>query len=270
MARSGSLMFWGTAGLVCGPWMFWRGFRELRIQRLIRNTPTARIRSMAMGLVEVTGTVESRSTVSAPFSGKPCAYWQVEIDSRSRRGWTRVHRNASGHPFYLRDETGLALVYPGGAEVRMEGRGAEDEYPGLNLPPCYADYMRDHSSLALTLTRVGWLRFRERLLEEGDAIYVLGSAMPRARVVTVSEGEALEATGTDGPTRRLRTLDAEVAAVIRRGEQERTFIISEQSELSLAAGFGWKAWAMIVGGPLATVAGLAYWLMVFSSGWAIW
>jgi hypothetical protein len=86
----------------------------------------------------------------------------------------------------------------------------------------------------------------------------------------VSEGEALEATGTDGPTSRVRSLDGEVAAVIRRGEHERTFIISQHSEMALAAGLGWKAGAMIIGGPLATVGGLAYWLTAIATGRQPW
>jgi len=260
------LAVWAAIGLGTGPWMFYRGFRELRIQRLIRNTPTARIRSMAMGLVEVNGKVEGRSTVTAPFSGQPCAYWEVDISSRARSGWSVIHRNGSGNPFYLRDESGLALVYPHGADIKLQSGGTEESCQGLNLPPCYADYLRENPSAMLTLSRLGLLRFRERRLEDGQALYVLGTAMPRARVVTVSEGEALEATGTDGATRRVRSHDAEVAGVIRRGEQERTFIISEESETTLAAGLGWKAAAMIIGGPLAAVAGLAYWLYVIASG----
>src|SRR6185503_21272993 len=98
-----------------GPYLFARSFRDFRVQRLIQNTPTARIRSMAMGLVEVTGTVVGRSTVRAPFSGVACAYWQVDIATGGRgKQWRIVHRNASGSPFYLEDETGMALLYPSG------------------------------------------------------------------------------------------------------------------------------------------------------------
>ena len=49
------LPFWAALALGAGPVLFWRGFRDLRTQRLIQNTPTARIRSMPMGLVEING-----------------------------------------------------------------------------------------------------------------------------------------------------------------------------------------------------------------------
>ena len=97
-----------------------RAFRDFRTRQLIENTPPARIRSMAMGLVEVNGEVVPRSEHQAPFSGRPCAYWQVEIATQGRRNsWTTVHRACSGSPFFIRDETGLALVYPKDAECRV-------------------------------------------------------------------------------------------------------------------------------------------------------
>ena len=110
-----------AAALAGGPWLFWKGFRQLRTLRLIQNTPTARIRSMAMGLVELHGRVRARSALTAPFSARTCAYWEVDVSVRGRRrgGWTVIHRNRSGHPFFLEDDTGAALLYPGGSECRI-------------------------------------------------------------------------------------------------------------------------------------------------------
>jgi hypothetical protein len=108
------------------------------------------------------------------------------------------------------------------------------------------------------------LRFRERKLEEGQQLYVLGTAMPRSSGVVISDGEALAATGTDGPgalpQRRLRERDADVRGVIRQGDRERTFILSQDSEKSLAFGLGIHAALLLAGGPAATVAGLWVWL----------
>ncbi|MBI3539699.1 MAG: hypothetical protein HY076_05450, partial [Candidatus Eisenbacteria bacterium] len=86
--HASTMPLYASAALVAGVVFFARGFRTMRTRRLIANTPTARIRSMAMGLVEIRGTVQPRSHVTAPFSGHDCAYWQVDISSRSRRGWT--------------------------------------------------------------------------------------------------------------------------------------------------------------------------------------
>ena len=261
---------WATAGLATGPWLYWRGFRTLRRRRLIADTPTARIRSMAMGLVEINGAVEPRSTVYAPFTGKPCAYWEVDVAIQNRRGHRIVHRNQSGSPFFLSDETGTALVYPRGAECRIH-YGTEEVCPGLMLPPCYAEYMNEHGSAIGRLTRMGLLRFRERILEAGQRVYVLGTATPRSIAHAVTESDAMQATGTDGgPATRRTTLDHEVVAVVRRGENERTFIISQDSEKGLMLTLGAQALLQLVGGPILTVVGLGYWLMALSSGHRPW
>jgi hypothetical protein len=261
---------WATAGLTTGPFLYWRGFRTLRTRRLIANTPTARIRSMAMGLVEINGAVEPRSTVRAPFSGKPCAYWEVDVAIQSRRSWRIVHRNQSGNPFYLSDDTGVALVYPHGAQGRIHF-GTEETCAGLMLPPCYAEYMDAHTSVFGRLARIGQLRFRERILEAGQRVYVLGTAMPRSQARVVAESEELQATGTDGPVATRRNhLDRDVVAVVRRGENESTFILSQESEKGLMFSLGAKALFQLIGGPVFTVAGLGYWLMALSSGRRPW
>jgi hypothetical protein len=255
-----------TAALVAGPVWFARGFRRLRTQRLVRDTPTARIRSMPMGLVELCGQAVPRSELAAPFSGRRCAYWEVDVATRSKNSWHVVHREASGHPFYLRDETGLALVYPAGAEVRA-GFQLEETCVGVSLPDVYARYLDERRPVAGALWRMGSLRFRERALEEGQRVYVLGTATPRSRSVAVSTEEAVEMTGTDGwRARRLMGLDPEVQAVVRRGENERTYIISQQSERDLTTQLGWQAAVGLVGGPAVTLSGLGYWLLALAAG----
>ncbi len=275
--------------LFSGPVMFARGFRDLRTRRLIRNTPTARIRSMAMGLVEVSGAVISRSRVRAPFSGRECAYWEVDISIRMGRrgGYRSVHRNSSGNPFYVDDGTGIALVYPSGSQCRTPV-ACEEECFGLTLPEPYSGYLAGQRLWQRQLWRMSSIRFRERMLEEGQRVYVLGTAVPRAASRDISQPvwvEAaaaaaaepeLRATGTDGafasfggrPARntsnhgpeRMKELHGRTAAVIRRGEQESTFIISTESELALEISYGASTLLHLFGGPMLTIMGLGYWI----------
>ena len=241
----------GAVGTVAGSILFWRGFRDLALKRLLDNTPTARVRSMAMGLVEVTGKVEGRSRVTAPFSGNECVYWQVEIATRGRRNsWNTVHRNSSGNPFFLRDETGVAMVYPKGADCRVR-YGVEETCMGLALPDCYATYINEHCGASSMVWRLTSLRFRERVLEEQQQVFVLGSAMPRPMAHTISEGEALAATGTDGAhVQHMRAETNQAAALIRQGENQKVFIISQQSERDISSQLAITGWAKLVGGPL--------------------
>lgn len=249
-----------AAAAITGPILFARGFRNLRKRQLIANTPTARIRSMAMGLVELNGTVEPRSLVTAPFSGRTCVFWQVEVAVKGKyNSWHRVHQASSGQPFFLRDDTGLALVYPQGAECRLS-HGVEEECVGLAMPELYASWLADNGVHARHLWRLAVLRFRERMLEEGQFVYVLGTATPKPMVHVVSDGEEAAATGTDGDpwSARVRQRSREAVAVVRRGDHEKVFIISQTHESALAAMLGLETWAQIVGGPVLAIGGLAY------------
>jgi E3 Ubiquitin ligase len=257
------ISFWALVSLGAGPYLFYRGFRVLRTRQLIQNTPRARIRSMAMGLVEVEGVAEPRSALVGPFSGRPCLYWQVDISTLSRqRMWSVVHRNSSGQPFYVRDDTGVALVYPQGADCKL-AFGVSEECLGVALPEIYSQYMNEQKLAFRHLWRLGALRFRERLLEDGQPVFILGTAMPKPQVLDISEAAVeLDATGTDHMRPFVaRTHAREVAGIVRRGENERVFIISQESERMLTLELGLRGWGYLLVGPVLTLMGLGYWLM---------
>jgi len=253
------------AGVVAGPWLFLRAFRDWRTRRLIQNTPTSHIRSLAMGLVEIHGAVVEKSHHLAPFSGRPCAYWQVEIATRTKNGWNTVHRNCSGSPFFVRDETASALVFPQGADCKVNFP-SEETCSGIAVPDTYLRYMDEHKLSFSFVWRLSNLRFRESILEEGQNVFVLGTAMPQAQAVDVSQAD--EATGTDGAPAHTVTATAEVHAVVRR-DGGRPFIISQQTERDLALTFGLRAWAGFLGGPALTLIGIVGLLTVRELGW-IW
>jgi len=250
-------------GVVSGIFSFLGGFRSLRLQRLIETTPTARARSVAMGLVELHGRVRSRSRVSAPFSNRPCAWWEVELQtlrrqSRGLRGWNTVHREQSGGPFYVEDETGNVLVYPQGAKVSA-GNLVEEQTHGLGVPEPYAGWMAERGLPLRLVWSLGPMRFRERVLDDGTGVYLLGRAMPRARSVAVSvdDENVLAATGTDAiGAAHVRHHDAECSAVIRKGPRDPAFLISDRSEKTMSFEYGFRAFAGLIGGPLLTLFGL--------------
>jgi hypothetical protein len=259
-------LFWPAASLAAlgfGTWSFARGFRSLRLQRTLQNTPTARARSLAMGLVELQGRVLCRSRVTAPFTGRSCAWWEVELQTvqRSRRGpssWSTVHREQSGHPFYLEDDSGRVLVYPQGADLRA-GHVVQEETGGFGVPEPYAGFMESRGLQLRHLWTLGPMRFSERTLEEGAAVFVLGRACPRPQAVAVSMDDeiALEATGTDSiGASHVRQHDSGCSAVIRRGPRDPAFLISDQSEKTMTLEYGLRAFAGLIGGPLLAIFGL--------------
>jgi hypothetical protein len=286
---------WATIALCAGPILFFRGFRDFRLHRLIQNTPTSRIRSMAMGLAEINGTVLQRSSVRAPFSNQPCAYWEVSIAIRvnQKHGWTTVYREASGQPFYVEDQTGVVLVYPKGSTCRVPPT-AEEECLGATMPEIYSDFMAERRIRRRFLWGFSQMRFREHRVQEGEPVYILGSAEPRSQSRDVSladlsdrpfavasadaDAQTLKATGTDGAhhhatarasnvasrPERLRSLHDRVVAVVRKGRNDPTFVISRDSEETLTLTLGLLTVVKLICGPLLTVFGLVYWLIALA------
>ena len=66
------LQFWAAVGAIAGVFLFARGFNMLRCKRLILNTPSSKIRSASMGLVEISGTAKGPQTVPAGITGDAC------------------------------------------------------------------------------------------------------------------------------------------------------------------------------------------------------
>src|SRR5215469_6079892 len=98
---------------------------RLRRDRLVADTPQARLRSAAQGYVKVTGRAlpAGAAPTAAPLSARPCVWWSYEIaeqerDARGNTRWHTVESAASVEPFALEDTDGnRCLVGPVSAEV---------------------------------------------------------------------------------------------------------------------------------------------------------
>jgi len=80
--------------MAAGLYFFARGFGVLARRRLITSTPQSKIRSAAVGLVEVSGLAVGPHTVHAPISGLPCFYYRTiaweHKDSGRSNDWQKV------------------------------------------------------------------------------------------------------------------------------------------------------------------------------------
>ncbi len=78
----------------------WRFFVRLRRDRLVADTPAARIRSAAQGYVKVTGRAQPAgpAPTAAPLSSRPCVWWAYEIahEERDAKGNTPLADRRSG------------------------------------------------------------------------------------------------------------------------------------------------------------------------------
>lgn len=88
---------------------------QRRFMRYQQNIPTSKVRSMAMGLVELEGSLVSQQVMRAPMSGKNCIgfYHTVTEEKRDSDGKTDyrlVHKEQRCNPFILQDSTGKVQI----------------------------------------------------------------------------------------------------------------------------------------------------------------
>lgn len=139
------------------------GIHFLRLKRQIENTPTSRIRSLAMGMVEVRGRAERLYAVVSPMTQMACVYYRLRCYRRERNGWRLTSTDSSGDiPFALRDDTGRITVDPRGAAVRPRTR--QEGTPGGST--LFASAHRGD----------GDEKWVEEVIAEGTPLYVLGFA----------------------------------------------------------------------------------------------
>ncbi len=183
----------GLLGLLC----LWAGGRKGFKRRLVDHIPTSKTTGVFIGLVEVQGTAEAERPLVSHLAGRQCVHygWSVEerwsrtvtetyTDSKGKRrtrtrresGWRNVAQGGSMIPFYLKDDLGVILVRPEGADIQHDGLfqhtcGRSDPlYYGKG--PALAVANSDHRR-----------RFREWGVPLHAPLYVIGQAREREDVV---------------------------------------------------------------------------------------
>jgi hypothetical protein len=144
----------------------WGAFACLRLKRFVEDTPTSRIRSLAMGLVEVRGRAVRRYALVAPMTQGACVWYRLRRYRRDNNNrWNLTSESDSNHvPFVIDDGSGQVVVDPAGAtiDVKTEQTG----YPG------------ESTLIGAALEGGPDEKWVEELIYEGTTLYVLGYARP--------------------------------------------------------------------------------------------
>ena len=154
--RSGLLPFVAAILLFC------YGFYFLRMKREMENTPTSRVRSIAMGMVEVKGQALRTYALVSPMSHTPCVYYRLTKYRRDRNDHWRVSSISSSAnvKFELEDATGRVEINPSGCRVSA---GTKQEGTPGQVGLLHLDRDSDDK----------WV---EEVIVEGSLLYVLGYA----------------------------------------------------------------------------------------------
>ncbi len=225
------------AGVMGGVGLFYYGFVLGQKKRLVETKPTSAIRSLAVGLVEITGTAElGGPPLSAPFSQLPCVFFSYRVEEQLRSGrhrrWKTIAQGTSEQPFDTRDATGIVQVFPQGADLMLQdARTYRNDWLGA-LPPTVTTGLA-----ALGIASAGWLgektlRCHESCLLPGAPVYVLGTAQENAAAETsVNESRLFIGRARDGH-----------------------LLISDRMEQDLLTRWGWQIRLCLWSGPTVTVA----------------
>jgi hypothetical protein len=166
-------------GACIGVYLFYHGFQLLQRKRLIMDTPSSKIRSAAMGLVEVSGLASGPYTLTAPITGAPCYYyrtmvWEWKQQGRSK-SWVKEADESLHVPFYLDDGGSRVLVNPQGAEMEIH-RDFQEEFShslfssSLEIPGNVAGFLMTHG--VETSAKV---KIEEYCIKPKNALFILGT-----------------------------------------------------------------------------------------------
>ena len=124
-------LLWCVIGFCAGIGLFFYGFRLLQRRHLILDTPFSKIRSAAMGMVEISGLAVGPYTMVAPITERECFYFRTLVWEWKQHGknkqWVKVAGECLHVPFFVDDNTGRMLIDPRSADLDLH-RDFEQEF----------------------------------------------------------------------------------------------------------------------------------------------
>jgi len=170
-------MLLSAVAILGGLYLFFRGFPLLARKRLLLNTPTSKIRSASLGLVEVSGMATGPYTLPAPISGVRCFLYHttawLQSDDGKTHEWKKVAEETFHVPFFLNDGTGQLLVDPRDAELDLHcdfRQTYSDTVFSPHAPPQVSGFLARHGA-----TETSKVRIEERCIKPNDTLFVVGT-----------------------------------------------------------------------------------------------
>jgi hypothetical protein len=229
--------------LTLGWLLAYAGVNRYRQRSLVADTPTSKVRSLAMGRVELEGTVEPLGeTFPAPFSGQECVLYRYSIeqyyeDDHGNDEWQPAESGVQIRAFYLNDGTGRVMVGPANANLDVRtnvyevGAGEAD-------PPAVREFLRnrharfdEHRTGGLAMVGHATFDVEADGMRVGDASQIIQDGHRRRyveEVLLVGEevyvfGKAKERPGMSAP-------DNAANVIVEDADDIPTFTISHRSE----------------------------------------
>jgi len=261
-------------GIGAGVYLFFRGFRKLWKKRLIQNIPTSKVRSIAMGLVELYGTAIADVILTAPYTKTPCVFYHIIIErlvrNKNSSNWVKEFEMKTDIPFFLKDETGSVVVDPVNADTdlplrytRIDGNMRYKEYNIMEREPLYVlgtakrkDSLQDriHKEVEQRIREVVENPEEKQKLDINKDMWIDEKEWELAREKINREvAEEFSRAGEQFKKNSHPVPDGLENVIIGMGENEKYFILSNKSEKELIEHYKYKAFFYVVAGAILTL-----------------
>jgi hypothetical protein len=274
--------------------LFIVGFMKYREYRVLADTPRIPVRSVSMGLSHVAGTSTGGEPLISPLTQVPCYYYEVKVEKKVKKDkqetWETTHQDRAEVPFYIQDETGKILVNPQHAEYNLPqafwgelqppallsfGHAPRKVDPSLGVPAPTDDHLRAYlngqfsgARAALQGSNMPGAKVLDKGLAVAEKMQMLGVSIGSGGIsmdfgnqtyrfteFCLPAGRTTNVLGTctENPT----PTDEGDRNLIKRGENEKTFLISTKSEEKLEGSLRLQAIVLILIGAVLIMGGTA-------------
>lgn len=239
MSDIGGPLFIAIFSIATGIVLLYMGMKTIFLIRIIQNIPVSKIRSIAMGLVEVYGKVVPIKILKSPCSGDDCVYYNIAIEDNGHEFYRTFEGNEQ---FVLKDKTGEVLIDCNRAKFDIMHSKRFDVGKGKFSPQMFVDFLKSKNLKPGILMykflkkKKDWILI-ERIIKPGDKIYVLGTALKNPK--------------TDFSPKHTENI------IIGRGKNDRIFYISDTPEKSNLSNKSIVAKLSIIAGIILIVGGFS-------------
>jgi hypothetical protein len=245
-----------SAGFIVGLSLMIFGFISFKRYQRIRDTPTSKVRSVAVGTTELKGKVrkfDEENTHKHPINEDETVYYEITVQIKRDDQWDVIHNKYVGDKFILQDDTGKI-------EVRIEDNPAIDledakevtKYsmsPNEELPRALKGVTNktQDDKLVPDFLESTEYRVTVKALYVDDFCYVLGDARPKDGSESSSTNEENIIIGHPN----------------HRDNSSGSYIISNQREEELQKEEKWQGPISFIIGLILSAFCLFYFLQLF-------
>lgn len=230
----------------CSISLFIVGLYCFRIKRLIENTPTSKIRSIAMGFVEIYGEAipYDKNILKTPFTQQDCVYYRYSIQELRSSGknsyWHTIKTDQKKPLFHLKDETGQVLINPDKAHMSIKKNNTFESSLGRDPPELVKNFLNvnniRYEGVLFGINKT--MRYIENFIAVGDKLYIMGTA-------------------TDNPYIEEATSDFGIEdIIIQKGNNNKFFFISDKQERGVLSLYTKGVYASFIIGSILILLGL--------------